>query len=133
MYMASARKVPKSLRILVVEDHADTLEALSFYLRCIGHEVRTARSKEDALEKIQQTACDVLLSDIGLSDGSGWDLLRELGEWCPKYAVAMSGYGTNADRERSTGAGFRHHLVKPVSLEKLAIVLKEAATELSAG
>jgi CheY-like chemotaxis protein len=119
-----------SLRILVVEDHLDTLEVVCFYLRYTGHDVIGARSKQEAAEAVQQASCDVLISDIGLSDGSGWDLIGELGERRPKYAIAMSAYGTRADVERSFQAGFRHHLVKPVSLEKLAAVLAEAAEEL---
>jgi CheY-like chemotaxis protein len=84
---------------------------------------------QEALEKIAGGSYDVLLSDIGLADGNGWDLIREMGAWRPPFAIAMSGYGTAADRERSVEAGFRHHLIKPVSLEKLAAVLDEAVME----
>jgi DNA-binding response OmpR family regulator len=127
--MTSVLKASHPLRIFVVEDHPDTLDALCLYLRHVGHTVRCARTKKEALKKISGEDYDVLISDIGLSDGNGWDLIREMGGYRPQFAIAMSGYGTVADRERSAEAGFRHHLIKPVSLEKLAAVLDEAAME----
>jgi CheY-like chemotaxis protein len=128
--MTSLPRASHPLRIFVVEDHPDTLDALCLYLKQIGHTVRCARSKEEALKKISEANCDVLISDIGLSDGNGWDLMREIGRRRPQFAIAMSGYGTMADRERSAEAGFRRHLTKPVSVEKLGAVLDEAAMEL---
>ena len=127
--MTSLWKGSYPLRIFVVEDHLDTLHALCLYLKYAGHSVRSARTKAEALKKIRQEHYDVLISDIGLPDGDGWDLLREIGDSRPQIAIAMSGYGTAADRDRSMEAGFRHHLIKPVSLEKLAAVLDEAAME----
>jgi CheY-like chemotaxis protein len=118
-----------SVTIFLVEDHPDTLPALCLYLKHVGHTVRTARTKQEALTKIGEADDDVLISDIGLSDVNGWDLIREMGDSRPQFAIAMSGYGTAADRERSAEAGFRHHLIKPVPLEKLAAVLDEAATQ----
>jgi CheY-like chemotaxis protein len=127
--MTSVLKISHPLRIFVVEDHPDTLDALCLYLRHVGHTVRFARTKKEALKKIAGEDYDVLISDIGLSDGNGWDLIREMGDFRPQFAIAMSGYGTVADCERSAEAGFRHHLIKPVSLEKLAAVLDEAVME----
>jgi CheY-like chemotaxis protein len=94
------------------------LDVLCLYLKHLGHTVRSARTKEEALRKIREGDYDVLISDIGLSDGNGWHLLREIGDRRPHFAIALSGYGTEADRERSAKAGFRHHLIKPVSLDK---------------
>jgi DNA-binding response OmpR family regulator len=128
--MTSVLKASRPLQVFVVEDHRDTLHALCLYLKYAGHTARSARTKEEALKKIRQEHYDVLISDIGLPDGNGWDLLREIGDFRPQIAIAMSGYGTAADRERSMEAGFRHHLIKPVSLEKLAAVLDEAAMEM---
>ena len=128
--MTSVLKADRLLRIFVVEDHPDTLQALCLYLKYVGHTVRSAGTKEEALKKISLRDNDVLISDIGLSDGTGWDLIREIGDSRPQFAIAMSGYGTAADLERSTEAGFRHHLIKPVSLEKLAAVLDEAVMEM---
>ena len=120
----------RSLRIFVVEDHPDTLHALCLYLKYSGHAVRSARNKQEALNEIPNAKCDVLISDIRLSDGNGWELVREMGKLGPRYAIAISGYGTKADREKSAKVGFRHHLVKPVSSEELAAVLEEAGAEL---
>jgi DNA-binding response OmpR family regulator len=125
--MMSGLKASHQLRIFLVEDHLDTLDALCLYLKHAGHTVWCARTKEEALKKIAERDHDVLISDIGLSDGNGWDLIREMGDSRPQFAIAMSGYGTAADHERSAEAGFRHHLIKPVPLEKLAAVLDEAA------
>jgi DNA-binding response OmpR family regulator len=131
--MASVLKASHPLRIFIVEDHPDTLDALCLYLKHLGHSVRSARTKHEALKKIAEQDYDVLISDIGLSDGNGWDLIREMGHRRPHFAIAMSGYGTTADRERSLEAGFRHHLIKPVSLQKVDAVLNEAVMEVHGG
>ena len=128
--MTGVPRASQPLRIFVVEDHADTLHALCLYLEHAGFSVWGARSKEEALNKIANANCDVLISDIRLSDGNGWDLIQKMGKLRPRYAIAISGYGTEADREKSAKVGFRHHLVKPVSSEKLAAVLEEAGAEL---
>ena len=118
------------LRIFVVEDDKDTLEALQIYLEQLGHIVVSARSKAEALKEIQGANCHVLISDINLPDGNGWDLMQEIDEQRPAFAIAISGYGMKAEREMSTEAGFRHHLVKPIFPEKLDALLQEATTEL---
>jgi CheY-like chemotaxis protein len=73
--------------------------------------------------------CDVLISDIGLPDGNGWDLMTRLGEHRPPYAIAMSGFGMSSDRQRSLNVGYRHHLLKPVEPNQLERLLDEAADE----
>jgi two-component system CheB/CheR fusion protein len=120
------------MRIFVVENHANTLKYFHLYLESEGHTVFEARTMQEALDAIPGANCDVLISDIGLPDGKGWDLLSRLraeGLPHPPYAVAISGYGTPEDRARSSEAGFRHHLLKPFSPDKLDAVLKEAARE----
>ena len=119
-----------SLRIFVVEDHRDTLEALQIYLEQSGHIVLSASSKAEALKEIPMANCYVLISDINLPDGDGWELMQELKNLRPHYAIAMSGYGMKADCERSAQSGFRHHLVKPVSPHRLDTLLEEATNEL---
>jgi CheY-like chemotaxis protein len=118
------------LRIFVIEDHKDTLEALQIYLEQSGHVVFSARSKAEALREIPRANCHVLISDINLPDGNGWDLMQEVGKLCPDYAIAISGQGMKSDRERSAESGFRHHLVKPIVAQKLDTLLQEATTEL---
>lgn len=120
------------MHIFVVENHADTLKWLSLYLEDLGHTVSSARSMHDALEALPSAECEVLISDIGLPDGDGWELLRRAELPHPVFAIAMSGFGMNADRGKSKAAGFRHHLLKPFQPDELETVLDEAAAELAA-
>jgi two-component system CheB/CheR fusion protein len=128
---APSKKI-QPLRIFVVEDHADTLKYLSLYLETAGHTVFQAGSLEAALEAIPKTDCDVLISDVALPDGDGWQLLHKLKEAHlphPAYAIIMSGFGTLGDRAKSAAAGFRHHILKPFNPRELAQILKDAAEE----
>ncbi len=120
------------LRIFVVENHPDTLEYLQMYLEMFGHTVLTADSMTKALAALPQANCDVLISDIGLSDGDGWLLLRRLQLPRPIYAIAMSGFGMGADQLRSEEAGYRRHLLKPIDPARLDTALAEASRELTA-
>ena len=113
------------LRIFIVEDHPDTLECLRMYLEQLGHLVVSATSIQAALSALVDTPCDLLLSDIGLPDGSGWELLQRLAPTPPAFTVAMSGFGVNADQSRSRDAGFRYHLIKPFHPEELDAILSE--------
>ena len=110
---------PKALRIFVVEDHADTARGLAMYLRSNGHHVHVALDVRSARQLATEIEYDILLSDIGLPDGNGWDLLEELKARRPITAIAMSGYNTDADRARSKAAGFIEHLPKPLTPEEL--------------
>ena len=130
--MTPTRPDSPALRIFVIEDHSDSLQALRIYLEYSGYVVLSAGSKAEALKEIPAANCDILLSNISLPDGTGWELIREIGKSLPAYAIAMSGHGTKADNKRSTDAGFRHHLVKPVSPERLNTISAEAFTELTA-
>lgn len=124
-----------SLRIFVVENDADTLKYFLMYLEELGHTVFHARTVAEALDRLPGTNCDVLISDIGLEDGTGWDLLHRLrdeGEELPRYAIAVSGLGRDSDRRKSEAAGYRHHLLKPYDLDALDRMLEEAAEETTA-
>ena len=116
----------------MVENHPDTLESLQIYLEEMGHTVASAGTVADALAALSNANCDVLISDIGLPDGTGWDLLQRLQLPRPIYPIAMSGFGMNADHARSRAAGFRHHLLKPFPLKELDVLLEEAAHDLPA-
>ena len=118
-----------TLRILVVENHADTLESLRLYLGDLGHEVATAMTLDQALHRLLVNPCDVVLCDIGLPDGTGWELIDFLKGHPKIYAIAMSGFGQNADSIRSRAAGFRHHLLKPFRAAELDKLLGEAQAE----
>lgn len=125
-----ASRAATGLRVFVVENHADTREFLTFMLQELGHTVITADSMSRALRDVPAANCDVLISDIGLPDGDGWQLLARLDLPKPVYAIAMSGFGMTADRLRSKAVGYRHHLVKPMGLEQLDSILQDAAAEL---
>jgi two-component system CheB/CheR fusion protein len=112
------------LRLLLVEDHGDTAEMMRSMLAAEGHQVQTAGDVATALDLVTQEHFDVLLSDLGLPDGSGLDLIRELharGQDMP--AIALSGYGQEQDVEESRRAGFAMHLVKPVDMDRLQSAL----------
>ena len=128
--MTTARSDFFPLRIFVVEDQKDTLEALQHYLEQLGHIVLFAQSKAQALKEIPRSNCQVLISDINLPDGNGWELMQEIENSRPSYAIALSGHGMKADRAMSAEVGFRHHVVKPVFPDKLGTLLDEATAEL---
>jgi len=118
----------RSLKIFVVENHADTLTYLCRYLEQQGHAVRSARDMQSALRVFPEEPVDVLISDIGLPDGDGWELLRNLE---PKpFAIAISGFGTGTDLRKSQAAGYREHLIKPFLTEDLDAVLEAAVRHL---
>jgi CheY-like chemotaxis protein len=104
-------------RILIVEDKHDTAESLRQFLELVGHDVKVACSGPEGLDLAREWLPDFALCDIGLPGLSGWDVARELRQ-DPKTArihlLAITGYGSNADRQRSQEAGFDKHLIKPV-------------------
>jgi DNA-binding response OmpR family regulator len=117
----------KSLRILVIEDHGATLQALSNLLRHFGHEISVADDAESARKIIRSREFDVVLADIGLPDGSGYDLVAEAKRKHPVKAVALTGFGEPDDIERGKEAGFDFHLTKPVDFHELRAVLGQIA------
>ena len=116
---------PRSLRILVVEDHCDTLRILLHFLTHLGHEVRGAPTVREAFQIADQWDFETLLCDIGLSDGDGCNFTRELRATKKFWAIAMSGYSNPADMERSVDAGFDRFLVKPFAPARLESILAE--------
>ena len=120
------------LRIFVIENHEDTLKYLTIYLEQLGHTVFSAATMTEALAALPSANCDVLISDMGLPDGNGWELLQRLQLSQPIYAIAMTGFGLGADRAKSKAVGFRHHLLKPFDPDELDAVLEEAARETAA-
>lgn len=109
----------KGRRILMVEDHAATLEALSALLRNAGHSVVTAGTVADALAAAAEGEFDLVLSDLGLPDGSGIQLMEKLRDSKQLQGIALSGYGMEDDLVRCREAGFVAHLVKPVRFADL--------------
>jgi len=122
----------RSLRILLVENDVDTRTYFKLYLQQLGHRTDTAGGVSEALSALSRSTYDVLFADIGLDDGSGWDLMRIVTERSipvPPYTVAMTGYGLGEDRARSEAAGFRHHVMKPFEPARLKALLEEATAE----
>jgi CheY-like chemotaxis protein len=117
----------KRLRILVVEDHSETLEALSHLLSHFGHEISVADGAQNALNIIDSKEFDVVLCDIALPDGSGYDVIAEAKRKRPIKAVALTGFGETEDIERGKEAGFDFHLTKPVDIHELRAVLGQIA------
>jgi CheY-like chemotaxis protein len=125
---ARAPKHPsKRLRILLVEDHRDTRRVLSRLLTHFGHEVVTAENIRSGLQIVGAAEIDVLLCDIGLPDGSGYEVIAQARRKRPIKAIAITGFGTDEDVRRSKEAGFDFHLVKPVDLRDLQTVLEQLA------
>lgn len=124
----SPRRPPRPLRILLVEDHRDTRRTLSRLLTHFGHEVLAADNVHRALEIIGSGEIDVLLCDIGLPDGSGYEVITQAKRKRPIHAVALTGFGTEDDIRRSREAGFDLHLVKPIDLHELETILEKVET-----
>ncbi|HEV2841489.1 MAG TPA: response regulator [Chthoniobacterales bacterium] len=116
--------VRKSMRVLLVEDHEDTNRSLTHLLRRRGYHVEAARSVQSALEIAATEKFDVLVSDIGLPDGSGIDLMQQLTIDHPIFGIALTGFGMEEDVRRSHEVGFHHHLIKPVDLNRLDALIQ---------
>jgi signal transduction histidine kinase/CheY-like chemotaxis protein len=114
---------PKNLQIMLVEDHDDTRRIMSRLLRKLEHSVVTAGSIKEALSAASSHQLDLVISDIGLPDGTGLDLMRQLVLQRPIKGIALTGYGTEADTEQTRAAGFTAHLTKPIDFKELVEVI----------
>jgi signal transduction histidine kinase/HAMP domain-containing protein len=117
----------RAMRVLLVEDHEDTKQSLTKLLRLRGYYVESASNVQSALDLIAQDQFDVLISDLGLPDGSGIDLIRRVQSDRPVLGIALTGFGMEEDIRKSREAGFKHHLVKPIDLNKLDSIIQEVA------
>ena len=120
----AARLMAERIRTAILPNTQRTLSRL---LTHFGHEVLTAGNKQRALELLGSGNIDVLLCDIGLPDGNGYEVVSQAKRKLPIKAIAITGFGTEEDIRRSNEAGFDSHLVKPVDLHKLQTVLDEVA------
>jgi signal transduction histidine kinase/AmiR/NasT family two-component response regulator len=119
---------PRQLhRLLVVEDDEPTLVVLARLLRRQGHKVSTANSIKSALLLASSQTFDFVISDLGLPDGEGVDLMRQLTSDHGLRGIALSGYGMEQDFVRTRQAGFFAHLVKPINFEELDRTLQQFA------
>ncbi len=117
----------RALRIFVVEDDPEMHRAYKFYFESRGHTVSAAFSVAYARERLAVKPYDLLIVDIGLTDGDGWELMNTVKLFRPLYAVAITARDTESDRAKSAAAGFRRHLVKPWHVADLDATLVEAA------
>jgi len=121
----------RPLRILLVEDHADTAAILARLLRRMGHDVVQASTVAAALrtaeKEMRLASIDLVMSDLGLPDGSGLDLMRQLSATHGLRGIALSGFGMDSDLAESVAAGFSRHLIKPIDIGQLRAVLTEMA------
>jgi hypothetical protein len=126
---AAPSSTERPLRILLVEDHADTRRATARLLNGIGHRVTTADCVAGGLEAADTGGpYDLLISDLGLPDGTGLDLIRQLRPRLNIPAIALSGFGMESDIQSSLDAGFDLHLTKPTTLERLESAIRELSS-----
>jgi len=130
---AAPQAAPSPLAILLVEDHPDTRAVMRRLLEHMGHKVAVAESVAQAMELVEAAGgqgsqatlgFDLLISDLGLPDGTGLDLMERLRPRQPFPAIALSGYGMEEDVLRSRRAGFTEHLIKPVTLQQLSATIR---------
>jgi CheY-like chemotaxis protein len=111
-------------RLLVVDDHEDTCTGLKMILERRGYDITVAYTADQATEKARQGDFDLLISDIGLPDRSGYELMKEMrGRGVP--GIALSGFGMEHDVNRAHAAGFSEHLTKPINFERLEEVIQQ--------
>jgi CheY-like chemotaxis protein len=118
---AEAKKRAASPRhhLLVVDDHADTCIGMKMMLERRGYDITVAHSAGQAVEKTKQADFDLLISDIGLPDRSGYELMSELRKSKGLRGIALSGFGMETDVDKARDAGFSEHLTKPINFDRL--------------
>ena len=119
-------------RILLVEDDPDTLRILTRLLRGMGYEVTAANSVRAAREAAGREHFDLLISDLGLPDGTGLDVMREVKRRYGIVGIAVSGYGTDDDLKQSREAGFQRLITKPVTVGTLEQAVRQMTEGLGA-
>lgn len=125
--LADTAATSKTLRILLVEDHEDTRRTLSRLLMRSGHKVSSTDHVDSALKLLDSKRFDAVVSDIGLPDRSGYELISLAKKRHKLKAIALSGFGMEEDVQRSLAAGFDRHLTKPVDFGELRALLSEIA------
>ncbi|MBA2479158.1 MAG: response regulator [Planctomycetes bacterium] len=117
-------------RILLVEDHDNTAKVMTLLLSSFGHQVTHARTVADAIAIATADKPDLLISDIGLPDASGLDLMRRLRALYPQLTgIVISGYGAADDVRQSSEAGFSKHLTKPFNDRALQEAIERVSAD----
>jgi CheY-like chemotaxis protein len=102
-----------------VDDHYDTCTGMKMMLERRGYDITLAHTADQAVEKVRSHDFDLLISDIGLPDRSGYELMRELQTIKSLRGIALSGFGMEHDINKARAAGFSEHLTKPINFERL--------------
>ena len=126
---AEAKKRGPCRRILLVEDHATTAAVMARLLEKRGHTVILAHTQADAIAVGGEQQFDIVLSDLGLPDGNGYEVMQALKAKPGLIGIAVSGYGMQADVARSAQAGFHHHLTKPIDAQQLYELIDQVVAE----
>lgn len=113
-----------SVRVLMVDDHIDTGRAMKALLEPLGYQVTTAHSLTSALEAARAEDFDILISDIGLPDGTGIELMNHLRTKMAIKGIALSGFGMEEDIAKSKAAGFAEHFTKPIEFSLLETAIR---------
>jgi CheY-like chemotaxis protein len=124
---AEAEKKPgesRPRRVLVVDDHYDTCTGMKMMLERRGYDITLAHTADQAVEKARTQDFDLFISDIGLPDRSGYELMRELQTIKGLRGIALSGFGMEHDVSKARAAGFSEHLTKPINFERLEEAIK---------
>jgi CheY-like chemotaxis protein len=112
-------------RLLVVDDHVDTCTGMRMMLERRGYDITVAHSADQAVEKTQQQDFDLVISDIGLPDRTGYELMTELRQSKGLLGIALSGFGMENDVEKARDAGFSEHLTKPINFDRLEQAIRQ--------
>lgn len=118
-----------ALQILIVEDHGDTRRVLTGLLGHFGHAISAADTVKSAMAFVQAKHFDAIVSDLGLPDGSGYEVIREAKRHQRLTGVALTALGEMEDVKRGREAGFDFHLTKPVDFAELRSVLDQIVAE----
>ena len=124
----SVKTTPQRFRILVVDDNHDSALSLAMMLSIMGHETRTAHDGESAVATAESFLPDVILLDIGLPKLNGYEVAQRIREsdWGQSmFLIAVTGWGQEEDRQRSSEVGLNVHMVKPVEPAALERLLSE--------
>jgi PAS domain S-box-containing protein len=122
-----ASRRDSSLTVLLIEDHVDTAEVMAQLISGMSHHVTVVGRVDDALAATQSATYDLIVSDVGLPDGTGLDFIKAFREHSDVPAVALTGFGTDEDVRRCLAAGFTSHLTKPVNFAQLEQLIEGAA------
>lgn len=113
----------RPLRILLVEDHVDTQHVMSRLLQSFKHDVKSASSIKTALALASAHPFDLVITDIGLPDGSGAIMMSQLRQMYNLLGIAVTGFG---DQEFDRSSGFVARLIKPITLEQLERAIRSS-------